>query len=147
MKTIQSFTRGATAGGLEKNDCTVRALANAGGIDYADAHVLLKKHGRKNHCGAKFGTMHKAYTEAGFVVDSVHGTTGQARYVARITKRESQEGITLAKILPKLAFGEYIVNTTGHAVAVVNGKIIDTFDNPAGKRVVAVFKRIEKFGE
>jgi hypothetical protein len=91
--------------------------------------------------------MQKAYDEAGFVLNSVHGTTGQARYVARITKRESQEGITLAKILPKLAFGEYIVNTTGHAVAVVNGKIIDTFDNPAGKRVVAVFKRIEKFGE
>jgi len=147
MKTIQSFTRGATAGGLEKNDCTVRALANAGGIDYADAHVLLKKHGRKNHCGAKFGTMHKAYMEAGFVVDSVHGTGAQSRYVARFTKREAEKGITLGKLLPKLGFGEYIVNVNGHALAVVNGKIIDTFDNPAGKRVVAVFKKIEKFGE
>jgi hypothetical protein len=147
MKTIQSFTRGATAGGLEKNDCTVRALANAGGIDYADAHVLLKKHGRRNHCGAKFTTMHKAYADAGFVLDSVHGTTGQARFVAYFTKRKAQEGVTLGKLLPKLAFGEYIVNVTGHALAVVNGKIIDTFDNPAGKRVVAVFKKVEKFGE
>lgn len=147
MKTIQSFTRGATAGGLEKNDCTVRALANAGGIDYADAHVLLKKHGRKNQCGAMFSTMNKAYTEAGFVLNSIHGTTGQARFVARTTKREASEGITLGKLLPKLGFGEYIVNVTGHAVAVVNGKIIDTFDNPAGKRVVAVFKKVEKFGE
>jgi hypothetical protein len=147
MKTIQSFTRGATAGGLEKNDCTVRALANAGGIDYFDAHNLLSKHGRKKHCGAKFGTMHKAYAEAGFVVESVHGTTCQALYVARFTKREAKEGITLGKLLPKLAFGEYIVNVTGHALAVVNGKVIDTFDNPAGKRVVAVFKKVEKFGE
>jgi hypothetical protein len=147
MKTIQSFSRGATAGGLEKNDCTVRALANAGGIDYADAHILLKKHGRKNHCGAFFGTMLKAYTEAGFVLDSVYGTTGAAKHAARISSRKASDGITLAKMLPKLAFGEYIVNTTGHAVAVVNGKIIDTFDNPSNKRVVAVFKRIEKFGE
>lgn len=147
MKTIQSFTRGATAGGLEKNDCTVRALANAGGIDYADAHILLKKHGRKNHCGAKFGTMHKAYTEAGFALDSVHGTGGQSRYVARFTKREAEKGITLGKLLPKLSFGEYIVNVNGHALAVVNGRIIDTFDNSAAKRVVAVFKKVEKFGE
>jgi hypothetical protein len=147
MKYIKADSRGATAGGLEHNDCTVRALANASGMDYFDAHNLLSKHGRKNHCGAKFGTMHKAYDEAGFVLNSVHGTTGQARYVARITKREAQEGITLAKMLPKLAFGEYIVNVTGHAVAVVNGKVIDTFNNPAGKRVIAVFKKVEKFGE
>jgi hypothetical protein len=146
MKTVQAVTRGATSAG-ETRDCTVRALSNASGMHYDQAHELLKKHGRKNRCGAFFGTMLKAYGEAGFVLDSVHGTTGAARYAARITRREACEGITLARILPKLAFGEYIVNTTGHAVAVVNGKIIDTFDNPAGKRVVAVFKKVEKFGE
>lgn len=147
MKYIKADSRGATAGGLEHNDCTVRALANASGMDYFDAHNLLSKHGRKKRCGAKFTTMHKAYDEAGFVLNSVHGTTGQAKFVSRITQREAEAGITLGKILPKLAFGEYIVNVTGHAVAVVNGKLIDTFDNPAGKRVVAVFKKVEKFGE
>lgn len=146
MKKIESFTRGATAGGLEKNDCTVRALANAGEIDYFDAHNLLSKHGRKKYCGAKFTTMKKAYDEAGFVLESVHGTTMQAKFVERFTNRKAQEGVTLGKLLPKLAFGNYIVNVTGHAVAVVNGKIIDTFDNPAGKRVVAVFKKVEPFG-
>jgi hypothetical protein len=146
MKTVQAVTRGATSTG-ETRDCTVRALSNASGMHYDQAHSLLKKHGRKNRCGAFFSTMLKAYTEAGFVLDSVNGTTGAAKHAARIAKRQASEGITLAKILPKLAFGEYIVNTTGHAVAVVNGKIIDTFDNPAGKRVVAVFKKVEKFGE
>lgn len=146
MKTVQSVARGATSSG-ETRDCTVRALSNASGMDYDKAHSLLKKYGRKNRCGAMFGTMYAAYKEAGFVMDSVHGTTGQARFVARFTKRETQEGITLAKLLPKLGFGEYIVNVTGHAIAVVNGRIIDTFDNPAGKRVVAVFKKVEKFGE
>jgi hypothetical protein len=146
MQKIQAVTRGATSDG-ETRDCTVRALSNASGMHYDNAHALLKKHGRKDRRGAFFGTMLKAYTEAGFVLDSVHGTTGAARWAARVSKRQAEDGITLAKILPKLAFGEYIVNTTGHAVAVVNGKIIDTFDNPAGKRVIAVFKKIEKFGE
>ena len=146
MQKIQAVTRGATSDG-ETRDCTVRALSNAAGIHYDNAHALLKKHGRKDRCGAFFATMLKAYTEAGFVLDAVHGTTGAARCAARIAKRQAEDGITLAKLLPKLAFGEYIVNTTGHAVAVVNGKIIDTFDNPAGKRVVAVFKRLNEFGE
>jgi hypothetical protein len=153
MQKIEAATRGNTCdtsvefAGKETRDCTVRALASASGMHYDNAHALLKKHGRKNRCGAFFGTMLRAYNEAGFVLDSVHGTTGAARCAARISNRKADDGITLAKILPKLAFGEYIVNTTGHAVAVVNGKIIDTFDNPAGKRVVAVFKKIEKFGE
>lgn len=153
MKYIKADSRGKTCAdsilfsGKENNDCTVRALASASGMLYEDAHVLLKKYGRKDRHGAKFSTMHSAYDEAGFVVNSVHGTTGQARFVARFTKREAEAGVTLGKILPKLAFGEYIVNITGHAVAVVNGKVIDIFDNKAGKRVVAVFKKIEKFGE
>lgn len=142
MQKIQAVTRGATSAG-ETRDCTVRALSNASEMPYDQAHALLKKHGRKDRRGAFFSTMLKAYNEAGFVLDSVHGTTHSARYAALISKRKAQEGITLANILPKLAFGEYIVNTTGHAVAVVNGKIIDTFDNPAGKRVVAVFKKID----
>lgn len=151
MKTVKPIFRGATSAcGNESNDCTVRALSNAGDIPYANAHELLKKHGRKDNNGAKFSTMQKAYNEAGFTLKSVHGTTQQARFVARVTKHETKTGVTLAKILPKLGFGKYIINTTGHAVAVVDGKIIDTFDNPAGKRVIAVFKKIEqieKFGE
>lgn len=153
MRKIQPVFRGNTCdtsvefAGKETRDCTVRALASASGMHYDNAHALLKKHGRKDRRGAFFGTMLKAYNEAGFILDSVHGTTVSARCAARISNRKADDGITLAKILPKLAFGEYIVNTTGHAVAVVNGKIIDTFDNPAGKRVIAVFKKIEKFGE
>jgi len=141
MKLIKAVSRGATAGGLENNDCTVRALANAGNIAYEDAHILLKKHGRKSWCGSTFTTMQKAYNEAGFALESVHGTTYAAKYVARVTGYLAEEGTTLAKIVPKLGKGSYIVNVTGHAVAVVDGELIDTYDNPANKRVIAVFKK------
>jgi hypothetical protein len=148
MRKIQAVYRGATSEtGNETKDCTVCALANATEMPYEKAHALLKKHGRKDRKGAYFPTMKAAYEEAGFALYGVYGTTKSARYTARVANQEAQIGTTLAKLLPKLGFGEYIVNTTGHAVAVVNGKIIDTFDNPAGKRVVAVFKKIDsEFG-
>ncbi len=147
MKRIQSVYRGATSStGNEHNDCTVRALANAIDMPYDQAHALLKKHGRKDRKGAYFPTMKAAYEEAGFIVNAVYGTTKRALHAAYVTKEKAKQGITLGKLLPTLGFGEYIVNTTGHAVAVVNGKIIDTFDNPANKHVVAVFKKVEEFG-
>ena len=148
MRKVQAVYRGATSEkGNETRDCVVRALANAINMPYDNAHALLKKHGRKDRCGTYFHTMQSAYEEAGFVLNSVHGTTMAARATALMTGIKPEDGITLSKLLPKLGFGEYIVNTTGHAVAVVNGKIIDTFDNPAGKRVITIFKKVEPFGE
>ena len=153
MKVINPVFRGVTCAdsalfaGKETNDCTVRALASASKMPYEDAHILLNKHGRKNHIGASFRSMMNAYLEAGFELKSVHGTTQNAKWVARHTNMFACEGITLAKILPKLGKGSYILNVTGHAVAVVDGNLIDTFPNPVGKRVIAVFKKIEKPAE
>jgi len=149
MNYIKADFRGATCAdsvlfaGKETNDCTVRALASASGMHYEKAHALLKKNGRKDRCGARFYTMQKAYNEANFSLHSVHGTTNQAKYVARITSTKAQEGITLGKLLPRLTKGSFIVNVTSHAIAVVDGKVLDTFASPAGKRVIAVFKRNE----
>jgi len=142
---IQSTTSGVTsavAGFADKNDCTVRALANAADMPYLVAHRLLEKHGRKLNRGAYFETMLKAYTEAGFPLQNVYGTTTRAIYTSHLTGKKPLKGTTLHNLLPQLAVGEYIVNVCGHAIAVVNGKVIDTFDNAAGKRVVAVFKRV-----
>jgi len=148
MRKIQAAYRGATCEkGNETKDCSVRALSNATEMPYEKAHALLKKHGRKDCRGVFFKTLKGAYEEAGFTLYGVYGSTRAARYAAHISDQKTAEGVTLGKLLPTLGFGEYIVNVTGHAVAVVNGKLIDTFDNPAGKRVVAVFKRINKFGE
>lgn len=143
MKVQASYT-GVTShssGIIEQNDCTVRSLANATGMDYADAHALLKKHGRKDRRGAQYRTFVDAYAEAGFEVVSVHGTTRCARVAERIAEVEASKGITLKTIMPNLQHGVYIVNTTGHALAVVHGKVIDTFSSPAGKSVVMVFKK------
>jgi hypothetical protein len=143
MQKVQPISRGATClNEVEAKDCTVRALANAGEMPYAEAHAVLKKHGRKERKGAFFNTMKAAYEEAGFVLEGVYGTTSAARFVSNESNRTARRGITLGNLISSLVSGNYIVNTTGHAVAVVNGRIIDTFDNPAGKRVISVFKKV-----
>jgi len=149
MKTVLSVDRGVTSS-AESNDCTVRALANAADVPYDVAHRVLKKHGRPDRKGATFKTLHGAYEECGFRLVSLHGDGKRARFAARhtdIDSRKWQDGITFGKLVEQLPpYGEYIINVTGHAVAVVNGKVIDTFHNNARKRVVAVYKRIN-FGE
>lgn len=150
MKTVLSVDRGVTSS-AESNDCTVRALANAADVPYDVAHRVLKKHGRKDRRGATFKTLNGAYEECGFRLVSLHGDGKRARFAARHTGTEHArkwvDGITFGKLVESLPpYGEYIINVTGHAVAVVNGKVIDTFHNNARKRVVAVYKRIN-FGE
>lgn len=153
MKTVLSVDRGVTST-AESNDCTVRALANAADVAYDVAHRVLKKHGRKDRRGATFKTLHAAYEECGFRLMQVCGDGKRARFAARHTDANAGtnsvkwvDGITFGKLVEQLPpYGEYIINVTGHAVAVVNGKVIDTFHNNARKRVVAVYKRIN-FGE
>jgi uncharacterized protein (DUF3084 family) len=147
MKTVLSVDRGVTSS-AESNDCTVRALANAADIAYNVAHRVLKKHGRKDRKGATFKTLHAAYEECGFRLTKVCGDGKRARFAIRtVDNIPWAEGITFGRLLEQLpSSGEYIINVTGHAVAVVNGKVIDTFNNNARKRVVAVYKRIN-FGE
>jgi uncharacterized protein (DUF3084 family) len=145
MKTVLSVDRGVTSS-AETNDCTVRALANAADIAYDTAHAVLKKHGRKDRKGATFKTLHAAYEECGFRLVKVCGDGKRSRFAAHHTAARWVDGITFGKLVTQLPYGEYIINVTGHAVAVVNGKVIDTFNNNARKRVVAVYKRIN-FGE
>lgn len=145
MKVVMSVCSGPTRSD-ETNDCTVRALASAADIPYDVAHRVLKKHGRKDRKGATFKTLHAAYEECGFRLVKVCGDGKRSRFAAKHTDANWVDGITFGKLVDQLTYGEYIINVTGHAVAVVNGKVIDTFHNNARKRVVAVYKRIN-FGE
>lgn len=128
----------------ESRDCTVRALANAAMMDYDDAHELLAYYGRPSRRGAKFGTMFPAYAEAGFTKVTAFGTTKASRYVRYHFGNmieDCQNGITLENFCKKYNKGRYIVVYSGHALAVVNGQIIDKFANPANKRVVLAFSK------
>ena len=143
MQYIQPASTGATRSD-ESKDCSVRALATAASMHYDDAHDILAYHGRPDRKGANPSTLIGAYVEAGFTNITSFGTTKPARFYVNkfgnnITKTEA--GITLKNFCKKYNKGSYIVVYSGHALAVVDGAIIDKGANPANKRVILSFKK------
>lgn len=151
MKT-KHLIRPAAVGALayesgiqDKNDCTVRALANAASIPYTQAHAYLKASGRKNNHGAHLDEYAGAYMKAGFELVSFFGTTIAAiGYKSRMQRKGIQvnhsKGISFGRLLETLNNGRYIVIVRNHALAVVNGKVFDTHATSNQRSVVALFK-------
>lgn len=138
-KTIIPVTAGVSTWG-ESRDCTVRALANSTGLRYGNAHNILRQHGRKDKRGCTCNVWHDAYISNGMSLVGVYGTTKGARYLAKKISVVAQKGTTLGSILPKLTNGSYIVIITRHALAVVDGGVVDMNLNRSNSRVIAVYK-------
>jgi len=143
-KLIKPVAYGATKAG-ETNDCTVRALSNASGLDYETAHKALQKQGRKPRKGATCNVWHRAYTAAGMQLTGAYGVTKATKALQRIYRVIPDKGATLSKIMPTLSQGRFIVIVTGHALAVVDGAIIDSHASSGNKSVVAVYKLIKDY--
>lgn len=138
-------TSGITKQGA-RNDCSVRALANAGGIPYETAEAMHKRNGRVDNKGTTPAILYKTYAEAGFELQGVYGDTKRAWFLRNIFKAndtQDNKGTTLAKFVQQNNKGTYICLILGHAFAVVDGAIIDNQHLLAGKRVVAVFKPVD----
>lgn len=138
-KIIHPVSKGESSE-REANDCTVRALTNASGMAYSEAHALLSKHGRRFRRGAFFASYHRAYLEAGLQLQGIYGSTKRARIASSRVCLTPGAGITLGRMLPRLQQGRYVVLITGHALAVVDGKIIDAGGQRAGAHVFALYK-------
>ena len=139
-KTIIPVTAGVSTAWGESRDCTVRALANSTGLRYGNAHNILRQHGRKDKRGCTHHVWHDAYISNGMSLVGVYGTTHGARSLAKKISVVAQNGTTLGSILPKLTNGSYIVIITRHALAVVNGGVVDMNLNRSNSRVIAVYK-------
>lgn len=143
MQYIKSIAKGQTRSD-ESKDCSVRALSSCAEMHYDDAHETLAYYGRIDRRGCSGNTLMQAYTESGFNDITVFGSTKAASYYTNYFPhkiQKSEKGITLRNFCKKYNKGRYIVIYNGHALAVVNGDIIDKGDNPANKRVVISFKR------
>ena len=141
---IKSIAIGAT-NPSESKDCTVRALANATGISYEAAHKSLEMHGRLSCRGCHPHVWHEAYQAAGMSFVGIYGETLTTKSFAYRYKVKAFKGISLGSLLPTLGLGRFIVVITGHALAVIDGAIVDKGVNSSRKSVVAVYKRKESF--
>lgn len=139
MKKIQPIATGAYKLG-ETKDCTVRALANASNMLYHEAHEILKKHGRKDRHGCFDRHWTPAYLESGFICKGAFGTTIKAVHFARDFNVPQYKGMNLKKAMQVFSEGRYIFMIRGHAMAVIDGELIDTAGVLENSYVSVVFQ-------
>lgn len=145
-KTITSFATGVVQQG-ESKDCVVRAMANTLELPYAHVHSVLKKHGRKDRKGTYLHTSFAAASELGLALVGICGNTSSARESRRIAKNYYDhvaqfDGVTLGKFVEKFKTGEFVVFVRGHALSIINGKVIDTFDNVYSQRISVIWIKL-----
>lgn len=140
---------GATKHG-ENKDCVVRAIANASFIHYDVVHEFLKRNGRRDKRGTGIDTMVLALKCFNFKFVGTFGNTIAAKHSIHYIKNHYQcdqsttnKSITLGKLIASLPYGRFVAIVRGHAVAIVDGKVIDTTENSHQSQVAMLFQ----FGE
>ena len=141
---IRPAFKGVSGNGA--NDCTVRAVCNAIGLPYVEAHEVLKRFGRPSARGAVFHTLVKAYTSLGFELVGSFGTSQSSQFdhytAERVLGRDVKQyrGITVKSFIESTPAGTFICTSNNHAFAVVDGKLIDSVGLRGGIRITSIFK-------
>lgn len=94
---------------LSKNDCGVRALANALGVSYDEAFDALAAAGRKPR--------RYTYRE--------HLEAAAKALGRKLQFNDSMAGVTVRRLPKELPGGRWIVLVRGHLLAVVDGEVLD----------------------
>lgn len=102
----------------EGNDCTVKAVAIACQIPYEEAHQYLSKLGRRKGRGWYHATHIRGNKLVRGYIDNLE-KIGVAYTPVKVNSR------TVSQVERELKDGHYIVQVSGHALAVVNGKVED----------------------
>jgi|APGre2960657505_1045072.scaffolds.fasta_scaffold05862_4 hypothetical protein len=120
MKTVISDGGRKEAGFLnERNDCTVRATAMVMGVSYKAAHIKIAKLGRKERRGFYFSQIAKNI-----------GLEIRLEFANR----------TLAKVIPMLTCGRFVVHHRGHVFAVLDGVVHDMAEPKNRARAKTVYE-------
>lgn len=134
---------------IDKNACSVFAIAHAFDMEFTEAQAVCAKWGRQHGKGMLVNDMCMmlAVEFAGKNTPvGVFGTTGCAS-LAMGYMRESHgsypkehKGTTLANFVKNYNSGTYIVYIKGHVTVVKDGKILSYNRENGNKRVCAVWK-------
>jgi hypothetical protein len=125
---------------VEKNDCTVRALSNASGLSYEDAHETMRVYaGRSAKRGSTVSKLTKAYQCVG--AKNITFSGKNRNWYAKNVEQSSitDKGLTLKTFIANNPIGRFVVVVTGHAVCVADGQLVDTTWVAGGKHVIATY--------
>jgi len=104
----------------ETNDCTVCAWAAFKGISYMEAHTELgRKLGRRNRSGVRTMEWKTFLLKEG--LKAVDSSALKTYYKSTNTTRK----MTLSTFVKNNKKGRYILGVRGHAVAVIDGVLVD----------------------
>jgi hypothetical protein len=124
----------------ELNDCTVRSLSNASGIQYSESHQILKTIGKRNdRKGAQFSNYAKAYELAGAKNIVVHGEKWGRIFKSLEINKTHKTGISVGRFIQENPKGRFVLIISRHATTVIDGKIIDKSLINAKSHVFASF--------
>lgn len=110
----------------ESNDCSVKALAILTDTAYKVAHAVLADLGRKPRKGAVLYDMFSAVRMLGWKREEVTDSV-----TAKTVKKIASD--------PVFSHGHFLIYTSGHVVAVKNGKVEDWSEDRA-LRIKQVWK-------
>lgn len=127
----------------ERNDCCVRALANATGLDYLEAHVIAARYGRPDRSRMPHRstvTMFDAYGTRQDLVEKARGhVIERPAYRGGSYVRVTKVGrVTLARFLAAYPRGTYVCHIRGHVFAVRDGVVLDN-NEPKPRQLVDTF--------
>lgn len=123
----------------DSRDCAVRALANVSSFSYPEVYKLMADAGRKRNKGTPWATLHSVYMATGAKEAAYYGSN-TAKMACRFNAKHYNKSLTLKSFINQHTKGKYIVIVRGHALAVCDGGVIDSFANKAGKRLMCVYK-------
>jgi len=130
---IKPISQGSTKPN-EHNDCAVRAVANVTGKPYQEIHWLFEKHGRQYQKAVCQDIAISAMQELGF-----EPVVLESNNWAFWTKTKKNPKRTLNQVVKDLPKGKFVLYVRGHATCLIDGEIVDTFEQSKSKPVEVVW--------
>ena len=122
------------AGFNEHNDCAVRAVANSANIPYAQAHAMMKLSGRKDRKATYQFVSQKVLKELGAVRIPEIGYAYESKTPGTTYR------VKLKNFCKRYPLGRYWICYNGHALAVVDGVVHDSFKSLPGRLITEAWK-------
>lgn len=131
----------------ESSDCAIVAASVVTGHSYEHIHSIAKNHGRVNKTGTTMSALFRMYADIGLTdvfltseFEISESLLSTMRDLSSMMKFKRRANITLKKFLEKNSSGKYVCLIQNHALAVIEGKLVDFSPRQSDVKITAFFR-------